>query len=461
MPPPSPRAEEMADPPATHTSPHAPPAGVDGAPAQIVLRNRPFLLLWSAQAISMTAQNAIWFALMVVVEEATHSTTQMGLAILSAILPAVLWGLLAGVVVDHLNKKAVLVATNLLRAAVVLGYLLYQRSLLVVYGVSLVFSSISQFFGPAEAAKIPLLVAKPQLLTANSFFNLTFIGSQLAGLVLLGPLMAKLFGPAALFGVGSAIYLIAGVLVSFLPGAEPLHKALAPLLAKEWATVQKQLWAEVREAWALIGADRRVSLAIAHLTLAASLVLVLSMLAPRFVVGVLSARADDAAYILWPAGLGMVAATILMGRLAARFGQVGLINFGLLALAVLLLALSVVDPLDDYLLARHVRWWAWLGAVPAVMALALFLGAQFALVAVPSQTILMERTPVSARARIFAVQMMLGNLGPVIPLLFLGGLADLIGVHIVLGLMGVALCGVWAAGLRHERQALRQKHPSP
>lgn len=409
----------------------------------------------------MTAQNAVWFALMVVVEEATHSTTQMGLAILSAILPAVLWGMLAGVVVDHLNKKAVLVATNLLRAAVVVGYLLYERSLLAVYAVSFVFSSISQFFGPAEAAKIPLLVAKPQLLTANSLFNLTFIGSQLAGLVLLGPLMVKLFGPAALFGVGSAIYLIAGVLVSFLPGAEPSPKSLVLLLAKERTAVQKQLWAEVREAWAFITADYRVSLAITHLTLAASLVLVLSMLAPRFVVGVLNARADDAAYILWPAGLGMVAASLLMGRLAARFSQVGLINFGLWALPVLLLALSVVDPLDDYLLARHVRWWAWLGAVPAVMALALFLGAQLALVVVPSQTILMERTPVSARARIFAVQMMLGNLGPVVPLLFLGGLADLIGIHSVLGLIGVALGGVAAASLRYGRQAFCQRHPSP
>src|SRR3954466_4208164 len=90
-----------------------------------VWRNSHFMRLWIAQALTQTAQNAIWFALLVIVEEATHSTTQLGITILSVIVPSVLFGVPAGAYVDRWDKRNVLVITNALRAVVVLGYIVF------------------------------------------------------------------------------------------------------------------------------------------------------------------------------------------------------------------------------------------------------------------------------------------------------------------------------------------------
>jgi hypothetical protein len=148
-----------------------------------IVANRQFGLLWSAQFLTQTAQQAIWFGMIIVVEQISQSSLHLSAAILSTIIPGVVLGLIAGVVVDRSNKKTVLVVTNFLRAAIVLGYLLYSRSLYIVYAVNFLFVGISQFFGPAEASTIPALVPKRHLVAANSAFNLTFTVSQLVGIV--------------------------------------------------------------------------------------------------------------------------------------------------------------------------------------------------------------------------------------------------------------------------------------
>jgi hypothetical protein len=63
-------------------------------------------------------------------------------------------------------------------------------------------------------------------------------------------------------------------------------------------------------------------------------------------------------------------------------------------------------------------------------------------VIVPSQTIIQERAPAEIRGRVFAVQLVLSNVVGMIPLLFLGELADLIGVDWTLLLLGLLVLGV-------------------
>src|SRR5438309_1307657 len=122
-------------------------------PDRSVWRNIPFVRLWVAQAISQTAQNAIWYGLLVLVENVSHSTTQLGITILSVIVPSILFGVPAGVYVDRWDKRKVLIVTNALRAVVVLGYLVFGSTLALLYSVSFVFSVICQFFAPAETAR--------------------------------------------------------------------------------------------------------------------------------------------------------------------------------------------------------------------------------------------------------------------------------------------------------------------
>src|SRR4051812_3898535 len=175
--------------------------------------NRSFMLLWAAQAIGQTAQNAVNYGLMVLVQSTTGSATHMSLVVLTVVVPSVVFGLVAGAYVDRRDKRWVLIGTNLLRAGLMPLYVLLPDWLWVLYAVNCVFATISQFFAPAEVAMIPVVVGRKQLMQANSLFNITFTAAQLGGLVLLGPLLVNLIGVAGLFAtVGVALVVAAGLL---------------------------------------------------------------------------------------------------------------------------------------------------------------------------------------------------------------------------------------------------------
>src|SRR5437588_11565879 len=89
-----------------------------------VLRNRPFLRMWTSQAISQTAQNIINLALLVTVNGISKSATAVSGIIVAFALPGVILSTIAGVVVDRSNKRTVMVIVNLLRAVAVIGFTL-------------------------------------------------------------------------------------------------------------------------------------------------------------------------------------------------------------------------------------------------------------------------------------------------------------------------------------------------
>ncbi len=390
---------------------------------------------------------------MVVVEETTRSSMHLSLAVLSTVIPGIALGMIAGVFVDRMDKKTVLVTTNLLRAVAVLGYLLYSQAVWSIYLVNLVFCSISQFFGPAEASTIPRVVPRNQLINANSLFNLTFTGSQLAGIVLLAPWVLKLFGAPTLFVLSAGVYVAAALLVYFLPKGNEQHKPLSSLRRE---TLADDVWKEIKEGWNFIGADAGAALAVRHLTVISGLLLVMSMIAPRFVVSVLGISAEDSVYIVAPAGIGVLVGAVMMGRLAARFGKTVLVNVGLILLGFFLFVMALLKWSE-----QHIGYWfanqfgtilpASFGIVTATMLLAVFMGFYAALVMVPSQTILMERTPVPIRGRIFSVQIMLGNVASILPLVFLGGLADAFGVDTVIAIISLGILTIGGMAIRESR----------
>ena len=73
-----------------------------------VFRNRPFLLLWLAQAFTQIGGNMVIYGLTVIILEATKSNTAVSLLILTFLLPAVLFSAVAGVYVDRFDRRIVL-----------------------------------------------------------------------------------------------------------------------------------------------------------------------------------------------------------------------------------------------------------------------------------------------------------------------------------------------------------------
>src|ERR1700732_3761546 len=141
-----------------------------------VLKNRSFLLLWLAQLLSQIVFNAANYGVIAIVTAVTHSTIMVGLAIVSFTLPAVPFSLLAGVYVDYLNKRLVLWVSNALRAVasglMVFALLLNPLAIVPIYFLAFFISLVTQFFTPAEASAIPLLVNRNDLVSAISLFNI-------------------------------------------------------------------------------------------------------------------------------------------------------------------------------------------------------------------------------------------------------------------------------------------------
>jgi MFS family permease len=135
----------------------------------------------------------------------------------------------------------------------------------------------------------------------------------------------------------------------------------------------------------------------------------------------------------------------LLNRWGDRFDKHFLTNVGLFLVAACLGLIGGLAFLVSWLTdgAPPLIWLLTLGEVSVlvlpIMLMALVAGLGFVAIMVPTQTYLQERAPVELRGRVFAVQLMLSNFASIVPLLLLGGLADLIGVDKTLLLIGVLI----------------------
>src|SRR5450631_770395 len=186
-----------------------------------VFRNRPFLALWLAQALTQVGGNMVLYGLTVRVFSLTGSTSAVSLLILTFLVPAVLLSAVAGVYVDRLDRRLILIVTNLLRAVMFGVLFLVGDNLALILVLNAAISTVTTFFAPAEAAMIPMLVRRGQLLAANGIFTVTLNAAFALGFALLGPLVVNLTSPQALLLVVAALYLLAMILTLSLPSVPP------------------------------------------------------------------------------------------------------------------------------------------------------------------------------------------------------------------------------------------------
>ena len=443
-----------------------------------VLRNRNFLYLWLAQVFSQTAQQMINYVLVVqanaltspgvsqpsgvggAVMQAGSSTAISGI-IISFTLPAILFSAIAGVYIDRQPKRRVLVLTNTGRALMMLGYIFFTGhefplgALLVLYLVTLVFASISQFFVPAEGAAIPLLVQRDELIAANSLFNLTFTASQLIGFIILGPLFLKLlvhddnFGP--FYIVLFVLFLACSGLTWLLPRDEqvkPIGNGDGSVRARVGTAIE-----ELREGWAYIRADQGIYGAIIQWSVAIAVMMSMAVIGPRFLALELGLQPSDLYIILFPGGIGLLIGVVLVGRYAREHNRLRMLNYSMLVAGIGLLlfalaggalreAATLLAPGADVRSATA----PWLTGF--IVVLVFLLGLLNSFVSVPAQTTLQERARPDIRARVFSAFYTTSNIILLGPLIIVGPLADLAGVVQTVFLIGLGVIAVALWGIR-------------
>lgn len=419
------------------TAAAATPEPVDQG-ASAVFRNVAFLRLWLSQAATQIGGNMVLYGLTVIVVNSTRSNTAVSLLILSFLVPAVLFSAVAGVYVDRIDRRVILVATNVLRGAMFVALYLVGTNLPLILLLNVSVSTITVFFAPAEAAMIPVLVPRGQLLAANGIFTLTLNAAFALGFALLGPLVVNVASPEVVILVVAGLYFLAAVFCFTLPSSPPPadRPRQSRLAVGEAERAVGSTLAQLREGLDFIRSNRAIGWSLLYLGIAASLVGVLGVLGPDFARSALGLDAKDFAVVVLPLGFGIVIGILLLNAYGRYLPRRRVIEGGMIALGVLLAALSVAGPISRLLQRADGPGGFDLSSVTSLLAIvvviALFAGIAYGLVAIPSQTQLQEDLPADVRGRVFGVLNMLVSIASFLPIIIVGPISDLVGTTAVI-----------------------------
>jgi MFS family permease len=408
-----------------------------------LLRDETFFLFWLSRLLTQTAQGALVYGLLIIVVDRTDSSFFNSLFVISAILPALAFGLPAGVVVDSVPRRPLLVCLNVLRFVFALALVAQEPSLIGIFAASLGLWTIQQFYAPAESSLLPTLVPRGRLTAAQALSNLALALAQAIGLVLLAPVMLKTTGPTSLFGVCAALFVISVVLVGLLPAAED-HLASRPrrqparrlreLLASGWRIVRNDhVVYEVLTSDVMVGVGGSA----------------LVVITPLYLKGVLNTSAENTVFVFAPAALGLVLGLRLSPWIGRMVGPRRVATWGLMLFAACIAALGFVVPIHEFLIhglgvpidqiadTLHVP-----PLILIVMVISIPAGFASSVVSVSSRAVLLARTPAASRGQVIATQSLIQNVGALVPTLVAGIAADLIGVERV----AIAIAALMAGG---------------
>lgn len=195
-----------------------------------LFRHRNFALLWGGELIAVTGIFITRIAAALLVYQVTGSALSVGLTQAASILPSLLIGLVAGVVVDRFDRQRIMVAVNVgVGVLVMLIPWLVSVNLVWLYAVLMLNGLLSQFFLPAQASVLPDVVPDDDRPAATSLFSISTFTASALGAVLAG-FIAVQFPIAWAFYLAGVAYLLGAGLNALLklpPMETPGHTDVA------------------------------------------------------------------------------------------------------------------------------------------------------------------------------------------------------------------------------------------
>nr|MDQ3957204.1 MFS transporter [Actinomycetota bacterium] len=271
---------------------------------------RDFRKLWAAMSVSLFGDGIYYVALAWQVYELDDAPSALAAVGVASSVPLVLFTLFGGVLTDRLDRRKVLIASNVLRGAAVtaVGILSVTGALELWHMVALIalYGAGDSLFGPAFSAIVPDLVPKRLLVQANSLdFLMRPLALRLAGPALGGLLIAG-FNAGTAFLVDAATFLVGSIVIATIPprrlerdGRPTWRNALTDLReGVRFARSHVWLWGTLASA------------AIGMLAFAGPM----EVLVPHVVKYELGGRADDLGWVFAAGGFGGVAASLLVAR---------------------------------------------------------------------------------------------------------------------------------------------------
>lgn len=325
------------------------------APHDTLWRNRDFIKLWIAETISVFGSAITALALPLAAATLLNATpTQMGILGAAASAPFLLVGLFAGVWVDRLRRRPIMVAADIGRG-IILGlipvlYLFDRLSIEYLYISEFLVGVLTVFFDVSYQSYLPALVSRKNLVDGNGKLEISRSASQIVGPGLSGLLIQVLGAPFAI--VLDAISFIVSALFLGVIKQRELEPQSDP-------TVQRSsIWSEIGEGLKVVFGSRYLR-SIAGCT--ATWNLFSNMWSAVFVLyltRVLNLQPATLGVIFAVGAPGALVGAIVAGRLAQRFG-----------LGATIVGSALIGGLGALLIP--------LAGGPALVAIPLLVGAQF------------------------------------------------------------------------------------
>ncbi len=313
---------------------------------------RPFPLILAAETISATGSQVTIVALPLTAVLLLHATPlQMGLLSSAGFLPGALFGLFAGVIIDRLPKRRVLILANLLSALILtlipVGEAGRFLSVAMLLGVSFIAALLANAEGIALLSFLPSVVAETELAKTNGRFSAAVSVAKVVGPAAAGGLIAALSAPGAI-AVDAASFLVAALLILAMPAARPTPQ---PSLEGP----RTSMLAELREGLHFIFGSRMLRMVVVT---AASLNFcgaAFNSLQALFIVRHLVVKPSWFGLALAAAGVGAVLGALLAERI---FRRLDLPNLLAAALATFVIADGNISLLHGSPLAAAFRFGA-------------------------------------------------------------------------------------------------------
>ena len=296
---------------------------------------RDFRLLFIGQAMSNWGDGLTNITLLILTQRLTGSVAAVAGTAIAIALPQLLLGMLAGVYVDRWDRRKVMIASDVARGVLVLGFVFVGSAddMLLLYGVAFLQAAVGVFFNPAKGALIPRLVGREQLLGANSMMETSRIVLSLLGTAAAGVWagVGDVIWP--IFVVDSATFIVSAFFEKAI--TTPSH----PERTTETSKVLAEMWSGIRTAFQ---SRTLVGILVGAGVLMFGLGAVNVLLVP-FVVGELGVSEAWFGALEASQVISMVASGALVAVLAARFRPTWLVSIALIGIGFVIATIALVS----------------------------------------------------------------------------------------------------------------------
>jgi MFS family permease len=189
------------------------------APALPRVWNRNFVLLWQGQLVSALGDTIYAIALGFWILQVTGSTALMGSLMAATMLPRILVAPFAGVIVDRVDRKRLLIFMDIVRgiAVVLVGAaaLTHHIQIWMAFAAGIIIGLGGAFFQPGVSAILPTIVPRERLIQANSAYSLIYTGSGMLGNSA-GGFLFQVLGAPLMFLFNGLSYLVSSFTLLFM-----------------------------------------------------------------------------------------------------------------------------------------------------------------------------------------------------------------------------------------------------